>query len=290
MENNHWLLKDKNILVTGSSRGIGFYTALELAEKGAHVIITSRSQAHCEEAVSKISKKHGRGSAAYYVADLSLQSEIRELAQKIKKDYDHLEILINNVGGWFSQYQESEDDIEKTFALNHLSYFMVAGLLMDLIEKSKPARIINVASGAHKGVRRIRFGDIGFQKVYVPFFSYAQSKLANIMFTYELADRLKGTGITVNTLHPGSIHSNFYRNSVLFKPIINLWMKIFGITSEEGAKASIYLATSEDVINITGRYFLDKKQGKSSKASYRQKDWKRLWKLSEEMSGFEYPI
>jgi len=290
MKNVKWDIKDKNILITGSSRGIGFYTALGLAERGAHVIIVSHDEEHCKKAVLEINEAYGEGSAQYYVADLSSQSQIRDLAKKVKGDYDQLDVLINNVGAWFSRYQESKDGIEKTFALNHLSYFLLTGLLLELLKKSTPARIINVASDAHKGVDRIHFEDIGFKEGYRPFKTYAQSKLANIMFTYELADRLEGSNITVNALHPGSVASKLYRNFGIIEPLINLWIKLTGKTSKEGAETSIYLASSDEVSDITGKYFVDMELVRSSKVSYEKDQWKRLWEISEKMTGFDYPV
>ena len=290
--NNHknWTVKDKNILISGSSNGIGFYTALGLAKQGAHVIIVSHNQENSEQAVTKIREKVKQASVVYYVADLSSHREIRQLSNKLKQEYDHLDVLINNAGGWFSSFQESEDGIEKTFALNHLNYFMITGLLLDLLKESKAARIINVASDAHKGVEEINFEDIGFEHNYRPFKVYAQSKLANIMFTYKLAERLKGTGITVNALHPGAVASKLYRNFGILEPLILFWIKFFGKNSREGAETSLYLANSEEVSGVTGKYFVDKNQVKSSKASYQQEEWQRLWKLSEELTGVDYPI
>lgn len=290
MKNSKWTVADKNILVTGSSRGIGFYTALGLAEKGAHVIIVSHDEEHSKAAVSKIKEKFGENSARYYVADLSSLNEVRGFSEKIKRDYDHLDVLINNVGAWFSKYKESDDSIEMTFALNHLSYFLLTGLLLDLIRSSTPARIINVSSDAHQGINRIHFEDIGFKKGYRPFQTYAQSKLANIMFTYELSDRLKDLDITVNALHPGAVASKLYRNFGILEPLINFWIKLTGKSSEEGASTSIYLASSEEVTDVTGKYFADEEQKQSSEASYNKESWDRLWKLSEEMTGFKYPL
>lgn len=290
MKNSNWTVTEKNILVTGSSRGIGFYTAMGLAEKGAHMIIVSHDEQHCKTAVKKITEKFGENSARYYVADLSSQTEIRDLAEKVKQDYDHLDVLINNAGAWFSKYKESDDGIEKTFALNHLSYFLLTGLLLDMIRKSTPARIINVSSDAHLGINRIHFEDIGFQNGYRPFQTYAQSKLANIMFTYELSNRLKDLDITVNALHPGAVASKLYRNFGILEPLINFWIKLTGKTLEEGAETSIYLASSEDISDVTGKYFADEAQKRSSEASYNMESWHRLWRLSEEMTGFEYPL
>ena len=290
MKNKQWHIENKNILITGSSRGIGFYTALGLAEKGAHMIVVSHDEEHCTTAVRQITEKYGDNSARYYLADLSSLSEIREFAKKIKQDYDQIDVLINNVGAWFSKYRESDDGIEMTFALNHLSYFLLTGLLLDLMKKNGPARIINVASDAHKAINRIHFEDVGFKEGYRPFQTYAQSKLANVMFTYELADRLEGTKITANALHPGAVASKLYRNFGILEPVINFWIKITGKTSKEGAETSIYLASSDEVSDVSGKYFADEEQTRSSEASYKKESWDRLWKLSEEMTGFEYPI
>jgi NAD(P)-dependent dehydrogenase (short-subunit alcohol dehydrogenase family) len=284
-----WEVSDKNILISGSSRGIGYHTAVGLAQRGAHVILVSHSEDRLKNAVIEIEKETGKESARYYTADLSSQIEVRNLAKKIKQDYDHLDVLINNVGGWFSRYQESEDGIEMTFALNHLSYFLLTGLLLELIEKSTPARIINVASDAHKGIDRIHFDDIGFEKGYRSFQTYAQSKLANIMFTHELADRLAGSGITVNALHPGGVATQLYRNFGLLSPIITSFLKIFAKTPEEGAETPIFLASKAELSDVTGKYFADKEQRRSSQAANNQESWQRLWEISEKMTEFNFP-
>ncbi len=289
-QNNNKTMQGKNVLVTGSSRGIGFYTALGLAKKGAHVIIVSHNQERCEQAVAQIAEATNEGSARYYVADLSAREDIRQLAQDVKQDYDHLEVLVNNVGGWFREYQQSPDGIEMTFALNHLSYFLLTGLLLDLLQNSSPARIINVSSDGHRAIDGIQFEDPEFKERFRAFPAYAQSKLANIMFTYELADRLEGSGIRVNVLHPGSVASELYRNFGILTPVINFFLKIFAKTPEEGAHTSTYLARSPEVANVTGKYFTDKKQVPSSEASYDKSAWQRLWKISEEMTNFKYPV
>jgi NAD(P)-dependent dehydrogenase (short-subunit alcohol dehydrogenase family) len=289
-ESIEWHIEHKNVLVTGSSRGIGFYTALGLAKKGAHLIIVSHNQDRIRDAATRINESVQKGSASYYVADLSSQGEVRRFADQIKSNYGHLDVLVNNVGGWFRKYKESEDGIEMTFALNHLSYFLLTGLLIDLLRKDQPGRIINVASDAHKGIDGIRFDDIQFKNFYRPYLTYAQSKLANIMFTYELAKRLEGSAITVNALHPGSVASELYRNFGILTPLINIFLKIFAKTSEEGAETPIYLASSPDVTGVTGKYFADKEQINSSEVSYQKGQWERLWQISEEMTGFQYPV
>ena len=283
-------MQGKTVLVTGSSRGIGFYTAKELAGMGAQVIVTSHNEEHCQNAVDKIRASVGEEAARYVVADLSVQEEVRELAERVKADYKRLDVLVNNVGTWSSSYEESADGIERTFALNHLSYFLLTGFLLDRLRSSASARIVNVASDAHYGVDGIHFEDIGFEKNFRPFKVYAQSKLANIMFTYELANRLEGTGVTANVLHPGSVASKLYRDFGILEPLILFWIRLTGKTSEEGAETPIYLASSPEVDNVIGKYFADKQQKRSSEASYDREAWKRLWQLSEKMTGLTYPI
>ncbi len=232
----------------------------------------------------------GDNAARYVVADLSVQAEIQGLAEKIKQDYDRLDVLVNNVATWNASYHETIDGIEETFALNHLSYFLLTGLLLDLLQKVAPARIVNVASNAHKRIDHIHFEDIGFEEKYRPYNSYAQSKLANIMFTYELAERLEGTGVTVNALHPGSVASKLYRKFGILEPLILFWIRLTGKTSKEGAETPIYLASSPEVEGVNGKYF-DEEQHKvkSSQASYDRQAWEPLWNMSEEMTDFQYP-
>ncbi len=285
---NH--MQGKTILVTGSSRGIGFYTAQGLAEMGAQVIITSHSEAHCQEAVESIRASAGEEAAHSIVADLSVQDEVQGLAEEIKADYDRLDVLVNNVGTWRADYEETADGIERTFALNHLSYFLLTGLLLDRLKESGPARIVNVASDAHRGVDRIHFEDIGFEDNYRAFRAYAQSKLANIMFTYELAHKLEGSGVTANALHPGTVASKLYRDFGILEPLILLWIRLTGKTSEEGAETPIFLASSPEMADVNGKYFVDKQEKRSSDASYEKEAWQRLWQLSEEMTNFSYPI
>jgi len=283
-------MKGKNCLITGSSRGIGFHTAKGLAEMGAHTIIVSHNEEHCRNAVEKIRASAGEEAARYYVADLSVQDEIHRLAEKVKADYDQLDVLVNNAATWNAAYQETADGIEETFALNHLSYFLLTGLLMDLLKQSAPARIVNVASDAHEVVDRIHFEDIGFTEGnYRPYKAYGQSKLANIMFTYKLADRLEGSEITANTLHPGSVASKLYRKFGILEPLILLWIRLTGKTSQEGAETPIYLASSPDLDGVSGKYFVDKEQERSSEFSYNREAQDRLWNLSEEMTDFSFP-
>lgn len=280
----------KNCLITGSSRGIGFYTALGLARKGAHVIVVSHNRERSQAAADKINQAVGEGSARYYVADLSSQAEIRALADKIKGNYDHLDVLVNNVGGWFTSYQESPDGIEMTFALNHLSYFLLTGLLLDLLLAAQSARIVNVSSYAHRQLETIQFEDLQFKTKFKTLGAYAQSKLANLLFTYALAERLSEQNITVNALHPGFISSELYRHYTLLRPVILLLTKLFGKNEQQGAQTSIYLASAPEVAGVTGKYFSDQQEAESSPGSHDPEAAEKLWEISEKMTGFTYPV
>jgi retinol dehydrogenase 12 len=291
METTHTqLLAEKICLVTGASRGIGYETAAGLARLGAHVIIVSQNRERAKDAQHRITAEFGEDAASIYVADLSVQAQVDQLAQDILRDYNQLDVLVNNVGGWFRKYQESADGIEMTFALNHLSYFTLTGRLLPLLEKSSPARIINVSSNAHRQPKGIQFENIQFQHKYRVFSAYAQSKLANVLFTYELARRLKGTDLTVNALHPGFVKTQLYRHFGLMTPLVNLLADLFGKNVVEGAQTSIYLARSPEVAGISGKYFSDCEPQDSSPTSYDLSQAKRLWELSEEMTGFTYSI
>lgn len=283
-------MADKICLITGSSRGIGYYTALELAQKGAEVIIVSHSQERAQKAADEINAKTKSGRARFYTADLSSQADIHRLANQIRQDYTRLDVLINNAGGWFSEYQESIDGIEMTFALNHLNYFLLTGLLLGLLQESHSGRIVNVSSMAHQVNRGIDYETLQSGERFGLISSYAQSKAANIMFTFELADRLQDTGITVNVLHPGLVNTNLYRNFGIFNPLVKVIAKLFGKNSPEGAQTSIFLASAPKVADVTGKYFADKKIKPTSPATQDRKAWNRLWQVSEEMTGFKYPV
>ncbi len=283
------LMQGKNVLITGSSRGIGYETALGLAKMGAHVIVVSHDRDRCEEAAAKIRSAAGEDSARYYVADLASQEAIRNLAEEIRAGYTRLDVLVNNVGGWFREYRESPDGIEMTFALNHLSYFMLTGLLLDLLKASAPARVVNVSSDAHRQVDRIHFENIGFKGEFTTMKAYAQSKLANILFTHELSRRLEGTGVTANALHPGFVNSHLYRNFGLLQPLVRLFAGVAGKNTEEGARTSIYLASSPALNLVSGKYFADEEPVRSSEASYDPYAAEKLWALSEELTGVVTP-
>jgi retinol dehydrogenase-12 len=274
----------KTCMVTGATSGIGAVTAQALAQQGATVIVVGRSPDKCTATVNQIKDQTGNPAVEFMVADLSAQKEIRQLAHQFKSRHQRLDVLVNNAGAIFLRRQETVDGLEMTFALNHLSYFLLTNLLLDTIKASAPARIVNVSSRAHRGAQ-IHFDDLQGRSSYSGQRAYGQSKLANVLFTYELARRLEGAGITVNALHPGVVASNFAMNN---GSIVSLFMRLFhwiAISPEKGAQTSIYLATSPDVEGVTGKYFVDKKAVPSSPASYDQADAKRLWQVSAELTG-----
>lgn len=278
-------MKDKVIMVTGATAGIGAEAALEIARQGATLVGVGRNSEKCAAVASRISAETGNPSVEYLVADLSSQAQIRQLAQTFQARYSRLDGLVNNAGAYFSRRQESVDGIELTFALNHLNYFLLTNQLMEILIASAPARVVNVSSNAHQG-SRINFADIESRRLYMSWTAYGQSKLANVLFTYELARRLNDSGVTANALHPGFVASAFgHNNHDLVGWGTRIAQKIAGRSPEEGARTMIYLACSPEVEGVSGKYFVDEKAVPSSPASYDEDSARRLWELSEAMTG-----
>ncbi|HLU10117.1 MAG TPA: SDR family oxidoreductase [Oceanobacillus sp.] len=278
-------MSGKICVVTGATNGIGKVTALELAKMGATVIVVGRSAERTESVVKEIQQASGNNAVEALLADLSVQAQVRELAAAIQRKYEHLDVLVNNAGGMFLRREETADGIEMTWALNHLNYFLLTNLLLDTLKRAPAARIVNVASDAHEG-GKIQFDDLAFkQRRYGWMVAYAQSKLANIMFTYELARRLNGTNVTANTLHPGFVNTNFGANNGTLARIAKVVMRPLALSPEQGASTIIYLASSPEVEGTTGQYFVKCKPHRSSKASYDEAVQRRLWRVSEEMVG-----
>jgi len=275
----HISMKGKICLVTGANSGIGFETAKALARMGARVGLVCRTPAKCEDAKSTILQAVPDAELGSFAADLSSQAEIRRVAADITRTYPKIDVLINNAGIVENTFKRSVDGIEMTFAVNHLAYFLLTNLLLEPIKAAAPSRIINVSSAAHFGAR-IDFDDLQGEKGYNGWRAYSQSKLANILFTYELARRLAGTGVTVNCLHPGVIGTKLFRNL----GIINTLAGIFLSSPEKGAETSVYLASSPEVEGVTGKYFDNKRAVPSSSASYNEADAKRLWQISAELT------
>jgi NAD(P)-dependent dehydrogenase (short-subunit alcohol dehydrogenase family) len=276
----------KVCLVTGGTSGIGFVTARELAKKGAVVIITARNEQKGKRSLEKLRADSDGGEVNALIADFGSQSQVRDLAEEFKSRYDRLDVLVNNVGAIYLRRSLSQDGIEMTFAANHLAPFLLTNLLLDKILESAPARIINVASNAHER-RIINFDDLEGNDRYSFMNAYGQSKLANVLFTYELARRLAGSGVTVNAVHPGYVGTNMGANNgwlvKLFLPI----NRLFAVDVDEGAETVIYLASFPEVEGVSGKYFYQKKPVSSSPGSNDEMAAKRLWKVSTEMTGLE---
>ena len=279
-------MKNKTVMVTGATAGIGRVTALEIAREGATVVIVGRNEAKARGVVSAIQNETGNERVSYLLADLSSVSATKALAEAYRSKFDRLDVLVNNAGAIFMTRGETVDGFENTFALNHLvGYFYLTNLLLDMIVASAPARIVSVSSGAHS-FGGMNFDDLQGKEKYSGWRAYGQSKLANVLFTYELARRLEGTGVTANALHPGFVASNFGRtnNSESTLQRVGLRMsQVMAVSEEKGAATSIYLATSPEVEDVTGKYFQNCKPKDSSKASYSRADQARLWQVSEQL-------
>jgi NAD(P)-dependent dehydrogenase (short-subunit alcohol dehydrogenase family) len=281
--NSDKTMQDKVCLVTGANAGLGKATALALAKMGGIVIMVARSQARGEAALAEVRQASGSDKVQLLLADLSSMESVRQLAATVQASYGRLDVLVNNAGAVFQDRQVSVDGYEMTFALNHLSYFLLTNLLLDLLKSSAPARIVNVSSGAHAG-SKINFDDIMLAKRYRSFEAYGQSKLANILFTYELARRLEGSGVTANALHPGGVATEFAAGEGLMGTIFKL-IRPFLLTPEQGAETQIYLASASEVAGVSGQYFAKKKPVNSSKISYDTAVAQHLWQVSEELTS-----
>lgn len=275
-------MNEKIVLITGATNGIGLVTAHELAKMGAQIVIVSRNVHKCALITEQIKQATGNANIEYIAADLSNRAGVHHAAHEFKIRHTRLDVLLNNAGAMFIPRQVSEDGIEMTFALNHLSYFLLTILLLDTLKASGPARIINVSSDAHKN-GSINFDDLQMEKSYTGLAAYNQSKLANILFTYELARKLEGTRVTANTLHPGLVSTGFNKNN---GPLMKFAMGLltpFSRNPTEGAKTSIYLASSSEVDGVSGKYFDESKPAPSSPISYNRATAERLWQVSLEM-------
>ena len=273
-------LHGKTALVTGATRGMGKEAATALAMADAEVVLVSRNRALCESAAEEIRRDTGNQNVSYLIADLSSQADVRRVAAEFLASGQSLHILLNNAGALFPRFQESADGIEMTWALNHLGYFLLTNLLLDRIRDSAPARIVNVASAAHRRARGLKFDDLEFRRHYWGYEAYSQSKLANILFTRELARRLRGSTVTVNALHPGFVASNFGRSGFIYTAALSL-MRPFQVSVAEGARTAIYLCTAPEVAAISGEYFVDCKIAEPSKYAMDGAAAQRLWEISE---------
>lgn len=277
----------KTILVTGASSGIGEATASRLAGLGENVVMVSRDRTRGEKARDRILRAHGNASIDLLVADLSTTTAIHGLAEKFKSSHRRLDVLINNAAVVTSSRQTTPEGFELQFFVNHLAYFLLTGLLLDVINASAPARIVSVASTAHSR-GEIEFDDLQMTSRYNGYQMYANTKLMNIVFTYELARRLEGTRVTANCLHPGVIRTGLMRG---FSPVLHgLWQATgkFFKQPKEGAETPVYLATSSEVEGVTGKYFRYSREMGTNAISYDRDVQRRLWEESERLSGFRY--
>ena len=278
-------MQGKICLITGGSDGIGYAASRELARMGARVIIVGRNSAKTEAAVLQIIADTGNPAVEYLLADLSSQREVRRVATQATELLPHLDVLLNNAGAIFLSDRRSADGIEMTFALNHLSYFLLTGLLLDHLRKAPRARIINVSSCAHEAPGKFRLEDLPNPASNGGYPAYKHSKLCNILFTYELARRLEGENVTVNALHPGLVRTNIARNNGLLGRVVNLFIGVRGVTADKGAETPVYLAVSPEVESVTGKYFVDCRPVPSSSMSYDAELAAQLWDISVSLTA-----
>jgi len=275
----------RTCLVTGATSGIGKATATGLARLGADLVLVARDPAKGQATMAEIGAATGNPRVGLLLADLSSQASVRQLAEEVKRGHDRLHVLVNNAGGYWATRHTTVDRLELTFAVNHLAYFLLTNLLLDLLRASAPARIVNVTSGA-QAIGDVHFDDLQFERRYRGQPAYNQSKLANVLFTYEVARRLEGTGVNVNCVHPGIVRTNFgQQNQPLAWRLMIAVVAPFMRSPEKGAETVVYLASDPEVETVTGKYFHDLKPKRSSKLSYDEAVAARLWQVSEELTA-----
>jgi len=282
-------MRGKVVLLTGGNSGLGKATALALATMGSEVTIVCRDKARGEAAREDISEKSGGAAVSLIVADLLLQSEVRRTASEFSASSRRLDVLINNAGSNFPNYEETQEGLERTMALNYFAPFLLTNLLLEVLEGSAPSRVVNVASTAHYGGKldldnlngggSMGVGGLG---------AYGRSKLALVLFTYELARRLQGKEVTANCLHPGAVRTHIWAHAGVFSPVSRL-ASAFMMSPEDGAKTQVYLASSPEVEGVTGKYFEKSKPKRSSESSYDEALARRLWDLSVKTTGIQSP-
>jgi retinol dehydrogenase-14 len=273
----------KTVLITGGTGGIGKAAAVGLASMGARVGIIGRDRARAEQTASTIARESGNTVVDVFVADMASQTEVRRLAGEVLSAYPRLDVLLNNVGGFWAHRHVTADGLEHTFALNHLAPFSLTNLLLERLIACAPARVVTVSSGAH-ALGRIDFDDLMGEQDYSGQRAYNQSKLANVMFTYELARRLEGTGVTATALHPGMTNTAFSAEDPSRKlaPIVFVG-RPFMRSPKKGADTAVYLASSSAVEGVSGRYFVNRKARKSHEYSYDEATTARLWQVSADL-------
>lgn len=276
-------------LVTGGTGGIGKATAIALAGMGATVVVVGRNQAKGEAAVREIRSASGNERVELMLCDFASLDSVRRLAADFLGRYEQLHVLVNNAGAIYQEWTMTEDGFEATFGVNHLAPFLLTNLLLDRLKASAPARIVNVSSAAH-AYPGLNFDDWQSERgEYASMRAYGYSKTANILFTYELARRLEGTGVTANCLHPGMVDTNIYdgKKRGLFLKIFGPLLRSFLVDAQKGAETSVYLAADPAVAGISGQYFVKKQPKRSSRATYDQGLARKLWDLSSRLVSEE---
>jgi len=281
-----WDIRGKTVLVTGATSGIGLEASVALARQGARVIMVGRNQAKTEAARADVASRSGSKEVSYLLADFASQASVRALADAVRSRADRLDVLVNNAGGVNKARTVTADGIETTFAVNHLGYFLLTNLLLDLVVKSAPARVVTVASVGHRR-GTLDFEDLGFERGgYSIMRAYSRSKLANILFANELARRRAGSGVTSNSLHPGSVDTNIWSGAPLWaKPIIQVLLRPFFISAEKGGERIVQLAASPELEGVTGKYFEDGKVVDPAPLARDASLATRLWDVSARMVG-----
>lgn len=269
-------MRGKTVLITGATDGIGKVALLEIAKQGAAVIGVGRNPDKIKRVQREAALDDVADRISFLEADLSDMGQVRDLAAEFLAEHDRLDVLVNNAGALFKSRKQTADGFEMTFALNHLAYFLLTVLLLDTLKASAPARIVNVASQYQHDVD---FDDLQNQRVYSGWTAYGRSKMANILFTFELARRLEGTGVTANCLHPGTVRTNF-QEAAGTGPL-------GGISPEQGADTLIYLATSEDVEGVSGEYYVQRRTARAGGQAYNVEAQRRLWEVSAGLVGVE---
>ncbi len=281
-------LTGKICLVTGATSGIGLETAVNLAKAGALVAITARDEAKGRKCVEEIKGRSGAARVDLLLCDFTSQESTRKLASQVLANYPALHILVNNAGTVYAQRELTTEGIEKTFAVNHLGYFLLTNLLLERIVASAPSRIVNVAStGHHQGT--MDFDDLNFERGYSTLKAYGRSKLANVLFTSELARRLEGKNVLVNCLHPGVVATNIWSHASFWAQPFLAIAKLFFVTPAQGAETITYLAASPEIEGQSGGYYVQCKPARTSRLARDEAVAKRLWDVSLKLTGLGPP-
>lgn len=283
-----WDIRGKTALLTGATSGIGLEVSVALARQGARVVMVGRDRAKTEAAAADVAARSGSKEVLHLLCDFSSQAATRALAETVRARLDRLDVLVNNAGGVNKSRRLTVDGIETTLAVNHLGYFLLTSLLLDLLVRSAPARVITVASVGHRR-GSLDFDDLGFERGYSIMRAYSRSKLANVLFAAELARRLAGKNVTSNSLHPGAVDTNIWSGAPLWaKPLIQVLFRPFFISAEQGGARIVQLATSPELGGVSGKYFEDGKPVEPAPLARDEALAMRLWDVSAGLVGLSF--